>query len=63
MVQAVGVELENVSVRFGDFVAVRDAKVSIEGGEFFSFLGPPAAARPRSCEPSRDFSSRPRAGC
>jgi len=34
------VQLENVSVRFGDFTAVRDASLTIEGGEFFSFLGP-----------------------
>jgi len=36
----VSVELQNLSVRFGDFVAVRDAGVKIEPGEFFSFLGP-----------------------
>ncbi|MBE2276737.1 MAG: ABC transporter ATP-binding protein [Rhodobacteraceae bacterium] len=36
----VGVELENLSIRFGDFVAVRDANVNIRGGDFFSFLGP-----------------------
>ena len=35
-----GVELHELSVSFGDFVAVRDASVSIESGEFFSFLGP-----------------------
>ena len=34
------VELERVTIRFGDFVAVRDAHLEIEGGEFFSFLGP-----------------------
>ena len=34
------VELDDVWVTFGDFVAVRDANVTIEGGEFFSFLGP-----------------------
>jgi spermidine/putrescine transport system ATP-binding protein len=35
-----GVDLRDLSVSFGDFVAVRDASVSIESGEFFSFLGP-----------------------
>jgi spermidine/putrescine transport system ATP-binding protein len=35
-----GVDLRRLSVNFGDFVAVRDATVSIEPGEFFSFLGP-----------------------
>lgn len=40
MVSGYGVELRDVSVRFGDFIAVRDANVAIEPGEFFSFLGP-----------------------
>jgi spermidine/putrescine transport system ATP-binding protein len=40
MVAGFGVELENVCVQFGGFVAVRDASVRIEPGEFFSFLGP-----------------------
>lgn len=34
------VEIEQVTMRFGDFVAVRNANLSIEAGEFFSFLGP-----------------------
>ncbi len=34
------VELQNVWVKFGPFVAARDINVNIEGGEFFSFLGP-----------------------
>ncbi|GAB4069251.1 ABC transporter ATP-binding protein [Ancylobacter sonchi] len=37
---AAAVELEGVNVTFGDFVAVRDANLTIEAGEFFSFLGP-----------------------
>ncbi len=40
MNEGVGVELENLWIRFGEFVAVRDANVDIRGGEFFSFLGP-----------------------
>lgn len=40
MSRNVGVELDSLWVRFGEFVAVRDANASIEGGEFFSFLGP-----------------------
>ncbi len=40
MSEGVGVDLENVWIRFGDFVAVREANVQINGGEFFSFLGP-----------------------
>jgi spermidine/putrescine transport system ATP-binding protein len=35
-----GVELDHVTVRFGDFTAVNNATLDIKGGEFFSFLGP-----------------------
>ena len=34
------VEVDGVSVRFGDLVAVRDVQVDIAAGKFFSFLGP-----------------------
>jgi spermidine/putrescine transport system ATP-binding protein len=34
------VELDDVWIKFGDFVAVREANVTVKGGEFFSFLGP-----------------------
>lgn len=34
------VELDHVTIRFGDFTAVNDANLRIEDGEFFSFLGP-----------------------
>lgn len=34
------VEIADVSMRFGDFYAVRNINVHIEAGEFFSFLGP-----------------------
>ncbi|WP_373086244.1 ABC transporter ATP-binding protein [Sneathiella sp.] len=40
MSKGVDVNLENVWIRFGEFVAVREANVTIKGGEFFSFLGP-----------------------
>lgn len=40
MTRGVGVDLENIWIKFGDFVAVREANVGIRGGEFFSFLGP-----------------------
>ena len=40
MTKGVDVDLENVWIRFGNFVAVREANVNIKGGEFFSFLGP-----------------------
>ena len=38
--EAAGVELEEVSVRFGGFVAVDRANLAIAGGEFFTLLGP-----------------------
>jgi spermidine/putrescine transport system ATP-binding protein len=34
------VELENVTIRFGEFTAVKSATLKIRNGEFFSFLGP-----------------------
>ncbi|MFQ5467034.1 MAG: ABC transporter ATP-binding protein, partial [Kiloniellaceae bacterium] len=34
------VDLDHVTIRFGDFTAVDDANLRIEEGEFFSFLGP-----------------------
>ena len=40
MSSGVAVDLENVWIKFGEFVAVREANVHINGGDFFSFLGP-----------------------
>ena len=34
------VELDHVTIKFGDFTAVNDAHLRVEEGEFFSFLGP-----------------------
>ena len=34
------VELNDVWIKFGDFVAAREVNITIQGGEFFSFLGP-----------------------
>ena len=34
------VELENISVTFGNFYAAKNVSVKIKEGEFFSFLGP-----------------------
>ena len=33
-------ELVDVSIRFGDFTAVRSVDLKVEAGEFFSILGP-----------------------
>jgi len=35
-----GIEFDNVEMRFGAFVAVRELTLEIHKGEFFSFLGP-----------------------
>jgi len=40
MSSGVAVDLDDVWIKFGDFVAVREANVHINGGDFFSFLGP-----------------------
>lgn len=40
MSSGVAVDLEDIWIRFGDFVAVKEANVAINGGDFFSFLGP-----------------------
>jgi ABC-type sugar transport system ATPase subunit len=40
MSSGVTVNLEDVWIKFGDFVAVKEANVAINGGDFFSFLGP-----------------------
>ena len=34
------VTLENITVKFDEFTAVKDVDITIKGGEFFSFLGP-----------------------
>lgn len=34
------VELDHITIRFGDFVAVDNCDLTIKSGEFFSFLGP-----------------------
>ena len=34
------VDLQNISVTFGNFYAAKNVSVKIQKGEFFSFLGP-----------------------
>ena len=41
-----GIDLENVCCDFGSFRAVDNANVSIQPGEFFSFLGPSVIEMP-----------------
>jgi spermidine/putrescine transport system ATP-binding protein len=40
MTDVYDIELEHVTKRFGDFVAVKDMNLTIKKGEFFSLLGP-----------------------
>lgn len=39
------IRIENVTKKFGSFVAVDDLSVTINGGEFFGFLGPNGAGK------------------
>lgn len=41
--------LENLSMRFGDFVAVQPTNLKINAGEFFSILGPSGCGKQPSC--------------
>lgn len=34
------IEFKNVEIRYGDYVAIRDLNLTIEDGQFFTFLGP-----------------------
>lgn len=34
------IELKNIEVKFGDFIALHDINVDVKDGEFFTFLGP-----------------------
>jgi putrescine transport system ATP-binding protein len=54
-------QIEKVTKKFGDFVAVHDVSLKIYRGEIFCLLGGPAAARPRCCACSRASSSPRRA--
>jgi spermidine/putrescine transport system ATP-binding protein len=40
-----GIDLDNVSIRFAAFTAVRNANLNIKGGEFFSILGPSGSGK------------------
>lgn len=34
------IEFKNIEIKYGDFTAIRDLNLTIEDGEFFTFLGP-----------------------
>ena len=40
-----GIEVKNLSKKFGDFVAVKDISFNVKGGEIFAFLGPNGAGK------------------
>ena len=43
------ISVQNVSKRFGDFVALDDVSIEVEAGSLTALLGPAAAASRRSC--------------
>ncbi|MCZ7598943.1 MAG: hypothetical protein M5U09_16215 [Gammaproteobacteria bacterium] len=49
------VRLENLWIKFGTFVAVRDVDLTIKGASSSASLALPGAARPRSCAPFPGF--------
>lgn len=40
MMRGMDIELQDVSIQFGDFIAVQPTNLKIKAGEFFSILGP-----------------------
>ena len=34
------IEFKNIEIKYGDFTAIRNLNLTIEDGEFFTFLGP-----------------------
>ena len=50
-----GVELDHVSIRFGDFLAIDDCHLTIEKGEFFRFLRPSGCGKTTILRAVYDF--------
>lgn len=42
------VKFENIEIRYGDFVAMKDLNLEIQEGEFFTFLGPSGCGKTTS---------------
>ncbi|MEX0582757.1 MAG: hypothetical protein WD185_03725 [Sneathiella sp.] len=61
MTKGVDVDLEDVWIRFGDFVAVREANVNIRAANSFRSWGHRDAVRRPSCVPYPVFWSQARA--
>ena len=47
------IRYDGIRVEYGDFTAIHDLDLHVREGEFFTLLGPSAAARPPRCALSR----------
>ena len=43
------IRFEQIEIKYGDFVAIRDLNLHIKEGEFFTFLGPSGCGKTTSC--------------
>ena len=57
------VELQNISINFGDFYAAKDVSVMIKKGSFLASLAHLVAAKPPSFEPFQVFWNHHKARC
>jgi ABC-type transporter Mla maintaining outer membrane lipid asymmetry ATPase subunit MlaF len=48
-IRGVGISLQNITKRFGEFTAVDDVSLDIAPGEFLVILGPSGCASPPCC--------------
>ena len=42
------IRFEQIEIKYGDFVAIRDLNLHIKEGEFFTFLGPSGCGKTTS---------------